>query len=449
MQARYGLLMQQTDKFAGDFANTADGAANAQRVLSAELENFQAAIGSDMLPAMAKYIGLAADLLETGTALAELRFSDAMDSLMPSIDELVAKASSFMTLGLSDVLENVGLSMDGAGEAVHDLTVGFGLWGDTVEESARKAELAARINDNEYSKSIDTVATAIEMAEHENKRYSTAQDLVTASIEDAISAHQDETQAIKDKTAANRSSVDAAYAARDAEDSYMQSLQDTTDALANSELSERDKAAAVRDSVRALDDMVLAQLEEQGVSADSVLGQQMWKESMELSASYLSGPLREEVDAYIGRVSAIPDTATTIIDADIRGANANLDELMRKLEAVGIKASAASIVASSRFRQYADGTNYHPGGFAIVGERGPELVELPQGSKVHTAPQTAAMFAPSAMFATSRPAMSAGGSTMTVVNNVSVQSLDAERAGQVITDSLNAFYQAGGQPARG
>ncbi|WPE22508.1 phage tail length tape measure family protein [Shinella zoogloeoides] len=31
---------------------------------------------------------------------------------------------------------------------------------------------------------------------------------------------------------------------------------------------------------------------------------------------------------------------------------------------------------------YADGTNYAPGGLAIVGERGPELVNLPQGSKV-------------------------------------------------------------------
>lgn len=31
---------------------------------------------------------------------------------------------------------------------------------------------------------------------------------------------------------------------------------------------------------------------------------------------------------------------------------------------------------------YADGTNYHPGGMAIVGENGPELVNLPRGSSV-------------------------------------------------------------------
>ncbi len=32
--------------------------------------------------------------------------------------------------------------------------------------------------------------------------------------------------------------------------------------------------------------------------------------------------------------------------------------------------------------QYAEGTDYHPGGMAIVGERGPELVNLPRGSQV-------------------------------------------------------------------
>ncbi|MGX7926457.1 phage tail length tape measure family protein [Tsuneonella sp. HG094] len=32
---------------------------------------------------------------------------------------------------------------------------------------------------------------------------------------------------------------------------------------------------------------------------------------------------------------------------------------------------------------YAGGTNFHPGGLAVVGERGPELLDLPRGSKVY------------------------------------------------------------------
>lgn len=33
---------------------------------------------------------------------------------------------------------------------------------------------------------------------------------------------------------------------------------------------------------------------------------------------------------------------------------------------------------------YAGGTNFHPGGLALVGERGPELVSMPRGSRVHS-----------------------------------------------------------------
>lgn len=40
---------------------------------------------------------------------------------------------------------------------------------------------------------------------------------------------------------------------------------------------------------------------------------------------------------------------------------------------------------------FASGTPYAPGGMALVGERGPELVNLPRGSRVHDAQATAAM----------------------------------------------------------
>lgn len=43
------------------------------------------------------------------------------------------------------------------------------------------------------------------------------------------------------------------------------------------------------------------------------------------------------------------------------------------------------------YRTYARGTNFHPGGLALVGEQGPELIELPRGAKVYTANETANM----------------------------------------------------------
>lgn len=52
IQARYGSIMEQTNKMAGDFANTSDGLANAQRILKAEFANVQAEVGSALLPAL-------------------------------------------------------------------------------------------------------------------------------------------------------------------------------------------------------------------------------------------------------------------------------------------------------------------------------------------------------------------------------------------------------------
>jgi hypothetical protein len=48
-------------------------------------------------------------------------------------------------------------------------------------------------------------------------------------------------------------------------------------------------------------------------------------------------------------------------------------------------------VQGARVRGYAVGTRYHPGGLAIVGEEGPELVNLPRGSQVYTAQETSDM----------------------------------------------------------
>jgi len=51
-QARIALLMEQTNKVQGDFANTSGGLANQQRILSAEFENLQAKVGQALIPVL-------------------------------------------------------------------------------------------------------------------------------------------------------------------------------------------------------------------------------------------------------------------------------------------------------------------------------------------------------------------------------------------------------------
>jgi hypothetical protein len=61
--ARYGLLMEQTAVAHGDFAATADGAANSERIMRAELTNMAAEIGAGALPAFTKLIGIVREVV--------------------------------------------------------------------------------------------------------------------------------------------------------------------------------------------------------------------------------------------------------------------------------------------------------------------------------------------------------------------------------------------------
>ncbi len=66
VQARYGLLMQQTAQAQGDFANTSDQLANRQRILGASFENLKAKLGERLLPALTAVVGFAVDKLLPG-----------------------------------------------------------------------------------------------------------------------------------------------------------------------------------------------------------------------------------------------------------------------------------------------------------------------------------------------------------------------------------------------
>jgi phage-related protein len=87
-QARLGLIMEQTNRLQGDFANTSDGAANAQRIMNAEIENAQSKIGQALLPVMAKLFSSVSTLipkvLEWGSA-----FADKVGPVIQRVGELI------------------------------------------------------------------------------------------------------------------------------------------------------------------------------------------------------------------------------------------------------------------------------------------------------------------------------------------------------------------------
>ena len=69
---------------------------------------------------------------------------------------------------------------------------------------------------------------------------------------------------------------------------------------------------------------------------------------------------------------------------------------------------------------FASGTNYAPGGYALVGERGPEIVDLPRGSKVY----------PSGVL----PAGMGGGNTVNESNvyNITIDAASVEEFNDIV-----------------
>jgi hypothetical protein len=110
VQARYGLLMQATNQYAGDFAATSDGLANSQRRLNSSLAEVQTSAGEIFLPLMTQLANvantelvpalqdvveqsgpeLAASLAQSVPALVD--FLEAVIPLLPQLVELGVKA---------------------------------------------------------------------------------------------------------------------------------------------------------------------------------------------------------------------------------------------------------------------------------------------------------------------------------------------------------------------
>jgi hypothetical protein len=72
VMGRYALIMEQTDKTAGDFKNTQDDLANATRTASAQLEDFKALVGSIATGAIGDFVSTASDLLTILNGIGDL-----------------------------------------------------------------------------------------------------------------------------------------------------------------------------------------------------------------------------------------------------------------------------------------------------------------------------------------------------------------------------------------
>lgn len=116
--ARYQLILDETKTAQGDFARTADGAANSQRTLNAEMENARAELGEKLLPLEKEWINFQKDVG------------------IPAL------------LGMFDGVDKMGDGLAFLNDTVQDAVDGLQFWNESQNEAIDKAGKATkRFND--------------------------------------------------------------------------------------------------------------------------------------------------------------------------------------------------------------------------------------------------------------------------------------------------------------
>jgi hypothetical protein len=153
LQARYALILEQTRTAQGDFARTADGAANKQRILAATAADSAAALGRSLLPITISVTGALTRLLEIFNRLPDsvkdtvvkvglatgalLALTAAGGLLAPVVTGLIGlvKGLGLVLLGL--VTNPIALGIG----AVVALGVAFVKFGGPVDETKQRLQL--------------------------------------------------------------------------------------------------------------------------------------------------------------------------------------------------------------------------------------------------------------------------------------------------------------------
>ena len=286
--ARYGALMEQTDKVAGDFANTSDGLANQQRITAARTEDLAAALGTKLTP-------IAADALQTLNDLADAVASFNANS-GGSLEWL------FNTSGLQGI--EALQEIFGGGTKSADM---FGQAQDGLAESLTDTADAAVHLEGATKAAYDELGRL----NTETANVSNAQEIVQGYIDDATEAMEEQNDAARDLRHELRELTDKTTDLYDAELDLEESIKGANEVLADEETTLRKARDAMREVATDMDSVISKQVEMSGLTLDSVAGQEAWVIGMLQSAETLDGPLRDAVLGYISEVSGIPKEVLT------------------------------------------------------------------------------------------------------------------------------------------
>ncbi|HEX6970277.1 MAG TPA: hypothetical protein VF174_15890 [Micromonosporaceae bacterium] len=391
--ARLNIIYDQTASTAGDFTDTSDGLANAQRIAAAQMEDAQAKIGTAFMPIMAKAAKVSGELAETfaslpqpivltttaivGLGAAALivvpRIAATTASLqeMGIISESTAGGISSLTrvvglLGAAFAAAKLGEQIEPANDGLDKFLVKLGLISEEQKETASTFEVVfgkGGLIDQWVNQAPDAQSAGELIADG-----MTVMEKKTSDAKQEIEELQEEVDNYIDKAFEVEEADDAVA---DAISRLREQLKQQRDehvkgagSLTGNTQAARDNRDMVRDLTRKYEDQLKA-YRAHGRSTDGVVKDfQRQLERM--------GFAREEARKYAKELAHVKDGLEDIEGTYNAKVRVQYQYPSGVLEAKQKRHGGISGAASGGNR----------GGMTLVGEGGPEIVDLPYGSTV-------------------------------------------------------------------
>jgi hypothetical protein len=345
VQVRYALLMEQSSKVQGDFINTSDGIANSQRILKAQTEDTAAKFGQNLAPAVQKLQAEGLKLLERFNALTPAQQEMAIKglALLAVVGPLttaiggLAKAALFAWSSLGPVAAFIAVGGVSA-------MINFKNSTDLATSSINKNQQAMQ--------QLGFDATALKAGFDPLK---VSQDFLRQStdmVKDAQNQAADSANKLKD---ANYNLEGANLRAESAQKIYTDAVKRFGPDSYEARQAQHDLNGALQDQKTAADNAKKAN--EEKAKKDEELAK---KKDLENSARDANEKLKEQ-EGLLDRIGS---------------------KVKNLGKAAGNKATDAGGGLLRMLPGFATGVRNFGGGLAMVGERGPELVNLPKGSDV-------------------------------------------------------------------
>ena len=331
-QARYALLMEQTNRFQGDFVRTSGGAANAARINAAAQENLTAKIGTGLLPVMQTFQNVMGVVLGV---------------MAKHPQAVMVLAAALSVLAIAIIAVNVAFML--AASPVYLVILALVALGVAIAALWMKCEAFREVVTQTWER-IKAVTQAV---------WPTVKAIITTYITAAVAV-------VRTYVAIAVTVLTTAWRVIQA---VTQAVWPTVRSVVVGAMSAVKTAV---DIARAAIDLIRTAIEKVAGPATTVAG------IVKGALSTAFGVLKTAA----GGVKSVLDGIASVLDS-VASAAGKAASAIEKVMSIG-KGVGGVLGHIPGVPHFASGVRNFGGGLAMVGERGPELVGLPRGSSVFT-----------------------------------------------------------------